>query len=422
MNIKCPVWLKDYKFFQIFVLGILSGMPFSILYTSVIAWMKDCDIELAVITGFAIARVPYSMKVFWSPAIDYFKIPLLSRLGQKKSWMMLSTAVISLCLFLISSSNPEDSISYLKYIAVVIGICGATYDLGCDGIRINLLSPEEQGLGSATAVLGWRLGAYLTGGLALYFVGQNYELWHKVFAILAIVFACGTVFISTIREPHLFADHGGSFYQRFESLAIKPFLEIISRRGALVILASIICYKMGEAMLGFVSVPFYKYLGYNNEQIGTVVKTYGVVATMLGSVAGGMLIYRVGNVRGMIICGLLQSFSNLMYLWLHHQEVGDLYLLTAVSIDNFTGGMGSTALISYLSALCNKTYSASQYALLSSLAGLANNVLSSKSGAVIEWIGWDPFFVMTVLLEFPALALLLYIGRKTLVDSGNKKQ
>ncbi|MBP7190397.1 MAG: MFS transporter [Rickettsiaceae bacterium] len=422
MNVKCPIWLKDYRFFQIFVLGILSGMPFSILYTSMIAWMKDCNIELALITSFAVARLPYSLKVFWSPAIDYFKIPLLHRLGQKKSWMMVSAGIIAISLFFVSRLNPTESLTDLRYIAIMIGICAATYDLGCDAIRINLLSSEEQGLGSATAVLGWRLGAYLTGGLTLYFVGQNYDLWSKVFVIMGVVFAFSVIFISTIKEPRLFADHGGNFYQRFHDLAVKPFVEILSRRGALIILASIVCYKMGEAMLGFVSMPFYKHLGYSNEQIGIMVKTYGVLATTFGSIAGGMVVYRMGNVKGMIVCGLLQSFSNLMYLWLHHQDVSNSALLTAVSIDNFTGGMGSTALVSYLSALCNKTYSASQYALLSSLSTLANNALSAESGKIIDLFGWDPFFIMTVVLEFPALILLLYIGKKTLFSFNDKKE
>jgi PAT family beta-lactamase induction signal transducer AmpG len=169
---------------------------------------------------------------------------------------------------------------------------------------------------------------------------------------------------------------------------------------------------MGEAMLGFVSLPFYMELGYSKGQIAVVVKGFGVIATILGTYAGGMIICKRGNIKGLIICGIAQSLSNLMYIWLHYQEVSNSSLLITVSIDNFTGGMGCTALIGYLSALCNKQYTATQYALLSSMASLMNNSLSGASGSIIQWIGWDMFFTLTVILEIPSLLLLSYIGRQ----------
>lgn len=410
---KLPIWLKEFRLFQVFVLGIISGMPFSILYTSIIGWMSDYKIDITVLTSFAIARSPYTLKVFWSPLIDSVKIPFLNKLGAKKSWIILTTGLMSVILFWMSVTGPLESISNFRYLAILFGICGATYDLSYDGLRINLLSDNQQAIGSATAVFGWRLGAYITGGVTMYFVGINTEYWPIAFIIMSCIFLAGMIFAFSIKEESsIILSDDSNIIDRFKNIVISPFKDILTRDGALLILASIVCYKMGEAMLGFVSMPFYKELGYNNSQIGLYVKSYGLIATSCGSILGGMLIYKIGNIKGMIVCGILQSISNLAYLWLHHQTPSDIPLVIAVSIDNFTGGMGTTALVGYLSALCNQTYSASQYALLSSLSNLANNIFSSYSGLIIKSIGWDSFFILTVFLELPALCLLIYIGRR----------
>lgn len=408
---KIPIWLKDYRFFQIFILGLFSGMPFSILYTSLVAWLKDYGVELAVVTTFAIARIPYSAKVFWSPALDYFNIPLLSKFGRRKSWMIISLGLLGSALFLISYLHPLGDITSMRYLALVIGVMAATYDMSFDAFRITILNEDEQALGAATAVLAWRLGAFITGAGALFLIGSNIENWHLVFRGMSLLFILGVCFVFTVKEITTFKKITGSFASQINEFIIKPFADILTRKGAVLILASIVCYKMGEALLGFVSMPFYKEMGYSNQQIAVLVKSYGLIATLVGTYIGGVVIYKLGNIRGMIICGVLQSLSNLMYLWLHYAPVLDSSLLITVSIDNFTGGMGSTALIGYLSALCNKNYSATQYALLSSLATLINSTLSATSGSLIASIGWDNFFIMTVLLEIPALILLLYVGR-----------
>ncbi len=408
---KLPIWLKDYRFFQIFILALFSGMPFSILYTSLIVWMQDYGVELATITTFAIARTPYSAKVFWSPALDYFNIPFLARLGRRKSWMILSLGILSFALLAISFLNPSDDINFMRFIALVIGIMAATYDMSFDAFRITILSEDEQAIGAATAVLAWRLGAFITGAGALFVIGKNIENWNLAFRVMAILFALAVCFIFTIKEAVIIREITGSFADKINEFVIVPFSDILSRKGAVLILASIVCYKMGEALLGFVSVPFYKEMGYSNDQIAVLVKSYGLIAILMGTYVGGIVIYKFGDIRGMIICGILQSVSNLMYLWLHYAPVANSSLLITVSIDNFTGGMGSTALIGYLSALCNKNYSATQYALLSSLATLINSTLSATSGSLIASIGWDNFFIMTVLLEIPALILLIYVGK-----------
>ncbi|MES2214594.1 MAG: MFS transporter [Pseudomonadota bacterium] len=413
MTFKLPAFLKGYRLFQIFILGIISGMPFSILYTSLIAYLKDYEIDLSIITTFAIARLPYSLKIFWSPLIDYFSLPILSKFGHRKSWMLLSSITICCILIAISGIDPKESIVHLRFLALGLGIMAATYDISYDALRIEMLDENEQGIGAANAVPAYRVGAYITGGLALYVAGVS-EDWRLTFLLMAGLFALGALFIMSVREgaKAISPEATESLKSKIKQFVVMPFMDIITRNHALVMLLAIVLYKLGEAMLGFVTVPFCMEIGYSKTQIGVVLKGYGLIASLCGGYAGGLLLYRIGNINGMICCGVLQAASNLMYLWLHYQPVLDSSLLTAVAIDNFTGAMGSTALVAYLSILCNKNYTATQYAFLSGLATIMNNTLSMQAGSIIQFMGWDHFFYLTAFLEIPSLALLLYIGRR----------
>lgn len=411
MIIKRPAFLRDYRIFQIFILGIISGMPFAVLYTSLIAWLKDHSIELSIITTFAIARLPYSLKIFWSPIVDHIALPFLSRFGRRKSWMILSVCSTACILFLISGINPDTSLTSLRYLAILLGIMAATYDISYDALRIEMLSDEEQGVGAATAVLGYRVGAFITGAGALYIADVTAN-WSLTFIIVSALFIVGLFIILTVKEISIASIIANtSLRQKIYELVIAPFRDFLSRDKAIIVCLAIVLYKMGEAMLGFVSVPFYMELGYSKAQIGVLVKGFGVIATMLGAYAGGMVVYKLGNIKGMIICGILQAIANLMYMWLHYQDVSNSSLMVTIAIDNFTGGMGSTALVAYLSMLCNRRYTATQYALLSSLSTIMNSTISSQSGSLIKMIGWDDFFITTVLLEIPSLLLLLYLGK-----------
>jgi PAT family beta-lactamase induction signal transducer AmpG len=412
MTIKLPEFFKDYRLFQIFVLGIISGMPFAILYTTLVAFMKDYEIDLSIITTFAIARLPYSLKVFWSPVVDYFAVPLLSKFGRRKSWMVLSSIIICCILVTISTVNPVESVVTLRYLAITLGVMAATYDINYDALRIEMLSDAKQGLGAAITTMGYRIGSLITGGGALY-IADRTESWETTFIFMAGMFAIGILFTMTVREDAAQTpDTSQSLKAKICQFAITPFVDILSRQGAALILLAIVLYKLGEALLGFVVLPFCMELGYSKGQIGVLMKGFGFIATSCGAFVGGVLVYKIGNIRGLICCGILQAVSNLMYLWLHYQPVSHTALLTTVVTDNFTGGMGSTALVAYLSILCNKNYTATQYAALSSLAALMNNTITTQSGKLIQYVGWDNFFYMTALLEIPSLILLFYIGRR----------
>lgn len=412
MQLTLPIWLKDYRFFQIFVLAIISATPLAIIFTTLSAWLTDLGTPISIITTIAVARMPYSLKAFWSPVVDRFKLPMLAKFGRRKSWMILSTSLIALVVLLISETDPSESVSRLKYLAVILGVLSATYDITYDAFRIELLSDNEQAFGAATVSFGYRMGLLITNGGALYLADITGDNWQLVFRVIACIFCAGLCFIITVKDKEDKTVVPSSFSVMVTESVIKPLRDILSRPGSIVILLSIVLYKMGEAMLGSVAMPFYMDLGYTKTQIALIVKLYGAIAIIAGSYAGGVLIYRLGNIKGMIVCGLAQSIANFIYIWLHYQPVEDSSLLVTIVCDNFTGGMGNAALISYLSVLCNKQYTATQYALLSSLAPLVNNTFVMQAGSLVKSMGWDSFFTLTVLLEIPALILLVYLGKK----------
>jgi len=419
MKLKLLIWLKDYRFFQVFILGMVSGMPITLIFSTFGVWLKDFGISIEMITAIAIARMPYAFKALWSPIVDYFNIPILSRFGRRKSWMIITTSLITVLLFLMSGVNPLESFAYLMTLAIFLGLLSATYDIAYDAFRIELFDDHEQALGAATTILGYRIGMLITGAGALYLAGVTNNDWELVFQMLAAIFFFGLLFILTVQdkvtksvEVSLESPHTKSLLNAINNSVVQPLKDLLGREGSIAILASIALYKLGEAMLGCVSNPFYMELGYVKEQIAIIAKGYGLIATLVGGYLGAILIYRLGNIKGMIVCGIAQSVANFMYIWLHYQPVVSSSLFVTIVCDNVTGGMGAVALISYLSMLCNKKYTATQYALLSSLASLASTTLVIKSGSLVKSLGWDAFFTLTVFLEIPALLFLIYIGNR----------
>lgn len=407
-----PKILKDYRLFEISILGIVSGMPLAILYTSLIAWLKDYNIDIAVITTFAVARLSYSLKVFWSPIVDYFKIPILGQFGHRKSWLIVCCSLISLVLLAMSTVEPDKSLKLLYFLAICLGFLSATFDIAVDAFRIDKFDEATQSIASAAAVFGYRIGMLITGAGALYFAEVTNN-WSSTFIGMGIIFAIGVLFIMTVKEQYLEREHINLFsLVSIVTSVWKPFKEFFVRQYAVIILLAVIFFKLGDAMLGVVAMPFYMELGYTKGQIALISKFYGLFATLAGSFAGGIVVYRLGTFKGLIITGIIQSLTHFAFIWLNHQAPTNEALLIAITIENFAGAMGATALVGYISNLCNKKYSASQYALLSSGASLFNNTITPSGGILVKMLGWDNFFILTIVLALPGLMILFYLNKK----------
>ncbi|WP_341764258.1 AmpG family muropeptide MFS transporter [Candidatus Tisiphia endosymbiont of Beris chalybata] len=404
--------VKDYRLFEILVLGIVSGMPLAILYTSLIAWLKDDGIDISIITTFAVARLSYSLKVFWSPVVDYFKIPILSKFGHRKSWLVVCCSLISLVLLIMSTVVPSESLKSLYFLTICLGFLSATFDIAVDALRIEKFESAEQGIASATAVLGYRVGMLITGAGALYLAEVTKD-WSATFITIGIIFAVAVIFIVTVKEQQLERDNINIFsFSAIISSVLKPFQEFFIRRYATTILLAVIFFKLGDAMLGVVTMPFYLELGYTKGQIALITKFYGFFATLTGAFAGGIVLYQLGHFRGLIITGIIQSLTHIAFIWLNHQTASNEVLFIAITIENFAGAMGTTALVSYISNLCNRKYSATQYALLTSSSSFFQNSITASGGSLVKMLGWDNFFILTIILALPGLIILFYLNKK----------
>ncbi|MFK7974432.1 MAG: MFS transporter [Rickettsiaceae bacterium] len=403
--------LTNYKQFQIFVLGAFSGMPLFIIYATLSGWMKSADVDIAVITSFAAARVFYSLKVFWSPLMDSVKLPIIHHLGRRKSWMCFLSSIIAVILFCYSRLNPLEHIAEIYALTLLLGLASATLDIVIDAFRIDVIEQEQLSVAAANAIFGYRIGGLIAGAGAFY-IAADYG-WSIVFLTISVLYVGAVIFMLTLKEPVIESIKFNPLnIQSWMKTTLTPFLEFFRRDHSIIILSAVIFYKLGDAMLGVVATPFYMELGFTLKEIASIIKIFGVIATICGTYIGGMIMYRYGYIKGLIFCGIAQSITNVAFIWLNHQGHDTNALMIAITIENVASGMGDTALIGYLSYLCNKKFSATQYALLSSSSGLFSHTIVGFGGTILKMIGWDYYFLMTVFLAAPGLILLVYLKKK----------
>ena len=401
----------DYKQFQIFILGIFSGMPLTIIYSTLAGWMRGASIDIAIITTFAVARIFYSLKFLWAPFIDQIDLPVIYRIGHRKSWMCLISAIIAVIIFLYSRCNPAESLSELYILTIALGIASATLDIVIDAFRIDTIEQDKQSIAAANVIFGYMLGGLISGAGAFY-IAEDYG-WEIAFTIISGLYIVGMLFILTLKESGVKREKFKVLtLHSWQTMTISPFADFFKRDGAMIILLAIIFYKLGDAMLGVVATPFYLELGFTLKEIARTVKVFGLSALVVGSYIGGFIMYRFGHFKGLIIGGIAQSVTNVSFIWLHHMGHDSTALLIAIAVENLASGMGNAALIGYLSYLCNKQFSATQYALFSSASGLFSHTIVMYGGTLVKIMGWDMYFVMTILLAIPGLLLLLYLNKK----------
>lgn len=401
----------DYRHLQIFILAIFSAMPLGILYRVISAWLTEEQIALAVITTFSISKMFYSLKFLWAPIIDQIKIPILGEIGHRKSWMILCAGALAFVLFLMSKLDPKSSLAELYVLVIALGVLSATFDIIFDAFRIDILEKEMQAIGAANTIFGYRIGLIIISSGAFYF-SELYG-WTKVFFIISLSYCAVVFYILSLNEPTLIRDKFTAFsLHSWKVMTLDPFIDFFKREGAIAILLAIIFFKLGDAMLGVVAMPFYLELGFTKSEIGFVSGTFGVFATIVGTYLGGYIMYCMGSFRGMIITAITQSITNAFFIWLNHMGHDINAFMVAIAIENVAGGMGGGALVGYLSVLCNKKFSATQYALFSSASGLFSHTIVIYGGSIVELVGWDLYFFGTIILGIPGIVILTYLKNK----------
>ena len=400
-------------------LGFSAGLPFLLVFSTLSAWLRVFDIDKTTIGFISWIGITYSIKVFWAPVIDSIRVPLLTKiLGKRRSWMLLAQLLIVIGLFGMSQIDPREDLTTLIYFALLVAFGSATQDICIDAYRIEAVDPVYQGAMSASYVLGYRLALLVAGAGALniaYF--QSWPVAYTWMSLFALIGLATTLIIS---EPEINLNkvqilNGSTLVEKFLSWfkqsVINPFVDFFQRfdRLAIIILCLIGLYKLSEITMGVMANPFYIDLGFNEAEIGNIVKFFGFFMTILGAGLGGVLIVRYGIMQPLLLGAIFIPITNLCFIILAHQEPS-LYLLAfIVSLDNLTGGFAASAFIAYLSSLVNSDYTATQYALFSSLMTLPAKVIAGFSGVIVDGFGYSLFFLYSGLLGLPALALVIYI-------------
>lgn len=414
----------------VLVLGLISGLPLALTASTLAVWLTESSVSLGAIGLFAAVGVPYSLKFLWSPLVDGFPIPILTKLfGKRRAWLVFSQVFLMASLVALGLSSPTENAWWVAFFALLVAISSATQDIVIDAYRVEILYSEEQGAGAAMAVLGYRLGMIISGAGALYLA--TYFGWQATYMIMAAIVPFAWVALMVGGEPQM-VDSGqwvvdgkqenNNYHSPFtihhtpkdwvQAHIIAPFVDFMQRDGWIMILLFIVLYKLGDAFMGSMTNPFLIQIGFAKAQIATVVKLYGVIATIIGSLIGGVLVARIGVMRTLWICGIAHALTNLMFVAQARIGADVQFLAVSISLENISGGMGMAAFVAFISGLVNKQFTATQYALLSSISSLGRTALAAPAGYIAEFLGWEGFFIFSVLLAAPALIVLRFLQRR----------
>ena len=409
----------DKRMLTMIALGFSSGFPLLLVFGTLNLWLKDAGISYAAIGLFSLVKTPYSFKWAWSPLIDRIRLPLFCRLGRRRGWALFTQIILMLSILCMSTVNPSASPLTMAFFAVLVTIASASQDIVLDAYRIESFSSKEQGAGVAIFVLGYRFGLIFSGAGAIWMA--SVMSWNNVYVIMSLGALIGMIAILCSKEPvqdskKTQVSYSGSLRKRIKKFLLTavydPFKDFMRKPDWAIILLFIFFYRMSDAYMGPMAYPFYDDMGFSKVEIAYVSKLYGMIATILGGIAGGLIINRFGIMKSLFWFGVLQGITNLMFVAQSYAG-HNIYLLTVtISLDNISAGMGATALVAYLSSLCNIAYTATQYALLSSLMSFARDVFAATSGFLADHVSWDIFFFITALMVIPGLILLAYLTKK----------
>lgn len=402
-----------------FLLGISSGFPLTLLLATMTFWLKKEGIDKSTI-GFAVAlTTPYTLKFLWAPIVDKVPLPFLTNwLGQRRAWLFSIQAFLFAAIWQLGASNPAQSLGLFAFWAIVVAFLSATQDIVIDAYRIEILSDEELSHGTATNQFGYRTGNLIAGAGTIYLasgegMGLGFATAYGLTAFTIIPAIIGALWVG----PGIFIDRhaesrGMTAGQWLFDTVVNPFLEFLRRRGAVLILAFVLVYKIGDAMGQIMLAPMIVELGFSDLDYISANKAWGFAALILGSALGAPFLLWLGMGRALLISGLMMMFSNVMFMIL--AATGDNYwmMVAAIVTENVTSGIGLTVFATYLSGLSNLAYTATQFALLSSFAAVGRTWLAAPSGYLAENFGWVGFWGLTVLAAVPGMLLLFALWRK----------
>ena len=440
----CKVYF-DKRMMKILLLGAISGFPWVIIGSSLSLWLKEDGLSRSTIGWAGLIFAVYAFNYLWAPLVDRIQIPWLTkRIGHRRGWIVLMQFIILLCLVSWSIVSPIDNLSIVIFIGLVIAIASATQDITLDALRIEQIGQNEGSsmqAGAAMAVVGWwtgyKIGGLLTLNFADFFQKQGYEnYWQITFlfiSIIVIIFNIGLMFVSEGQPNERLSNQkskdqeleiklgANSLFSKFlvwlTSTIISPVTSFFSKNGfniALAILGFVFLFKIGEAFLGRMSVIFYKEIGFTKSDIALYSKGLGWVTTVIFTLIGGLFAIRSGVIKAMFLSGVLMASTNLLFSILAWSGKSELLFAVAVIFDDMAAAFATVAFVAFISLLVDRTYTATQYALLSSIGTAGRTTLAASSGALVDWLNgdWGVFFIITAIMVIPSLIFLFLIKDK----------
>lgn len=408
---------------RMLALGFSAGLPLLLVLGTLSFWLREAGIDRTTIGYLSWVGLAYAFKWVWAPLVDRLPLPgLTRRLGRRRSWLLLSQLLIAAGLLGMASQNPQQALTPMVWSALVVAFGSATQDIALDAYRIESASMQEQAALAATYQTGYRLAMIWAGAGVLWVatlaqgaqLGYAVRAWQVAYSVMAACMVVGivTVLLSPEPQPRPLPP-SRSVQEWLHSALVAPFADFIARYRwqAALVLGLIAVYRISDVVMGIMANPFYVDMGYTKAQVAAVTKIYGVLMTLLGAFVGGAMAMRWGVMRVLMLGALLSASSNLLFAWLAGQAPTTVGLTLVVSADNLAGGIASAAFIAYLSSLTNVQYSATQYALFSSMMLLAPKWLAGFSGQFVDAYGYSPFFISTAALGLPVLVLVALAAR-----------
>lgn len=391
------------------IMGFASGLPLLLTITVLQAWMKEEGVDLTVIGMFALVGLPYTVKFLWAPVLDRFTLPIL---GRRRGWLLTAQTALICSIAVLGTTEPAKSPWMVAFAAFLVTFFSASQDIVVDAYRREDLTDKELGLGSSLYVNGYRIGMLLASGGGL--IMADHMPFSMVYVIMAACMLPGV--LTTLLTPEPVTQMGTP--KTLKEAVFEPLLEYFRRENSIIILAFILFYKIGDTMASAMTTPFYLDIGFSKTEVGAIVKLFGFWATIAGALIGGVLMLRLGINRSLWVFGFLQAISTAGFALL--AKIGNVLpaLAGVIAFENMSSGMGTAAYVAFMASITNKKFTATQYALLSSLMGVPRVLASAPTGFIAKNLGWVSFFIVCVLIAIPGMLLLLKFAPWNAKDRG----
>ena len=401
MVFSIPQFLRSPRIAAVLMFGFASGLPLSLTGATLQAWMTIEGQQIATIAWFSWIGLPYALKFLWSPLMDRYVPPLL---GRRRGWILVTQLALLLGIAGMASTSPSESLWLLGCCALWVAFASASQDVVIDAYRTDVLSREQRGAGAAAGVLGYRIAMLVSGALALILSEQiGWKLTYLLMAALMAVAMLGTLLAPDPQQPP-------NPPRSLTEAVLAPLRELFGKPGAIGLLALVMLYKFGDALAGTLTTAFLiRGVGFSPTDVGLINKGFGLACLLLGAVVGGLLLARWRLVSALLLFGALQAISNLSFAVLALSGKSYPMLIFTIGFENFASGMGTAAFVAFAMALCNRSFSATQYALLSAVASLGRILFGPLTGPAVESLGWSGFFVLTFFAALPGLWIVWYM-------------